>query len=181
VELMLHFYAVPRWVLSPDRKSPKPGPEDRLDPDVPKDAPEGAEKALARAEYAGDFALERIEDMLKTARGPVVLASPPNDLPALLRTADQLDLLARQDVGEKARVWRCDCGTHYAVPVQLIRPVAIRCERCGRMVDFEIGKSVGEQNLSDVGQSQTNAYRKGLSEFFREAMARGWPVLVANE
>jgi hypothetical protein len=178
---MLHFYAVPRWVLSPEKKGPKPGPQDRLDPAVPPDAPEGAEKALARAEYRGDFALERIDELLKTAKGPAVLAQPPNDLPALLRTADQLDLLARQDVGEKARVWRCDCGTHYAVPLQLIRPVAIRCERCGRMVDFEISKSVGEQSLADVGQSQINAYRKGLAEFFREAMARGWPVLVSSE
>jgi hypothetical protein len=176
---MLRFYAVPRWALSKDKKSPAPTAADRLDPKLP-EAPEAVDKALSRAEYRGEPALEHINELLEQG-GPKVFASPPTDLPALLRTADQLLTLARQDAGEKARVWRCDCGTHYAVPVALIRPVSIRCERCGRTIDFEIGKSIGEQNLADVHQSHVNAYRQGLADFFREAMARGWPVLVANE
>jgi hypothetical protein len=179
---MFRFHAVPRWVVSRDAKDrgKAPGPEDRLNPEVP-DAPDAVDRALGRAEYRGWFALERVAELLGNGKGPVLFASPPNDLPALLRTADQLETLAREDAGEKARVWRCDCGTHYAVPVALIRPVAIRCERCGRTVDFEIGKSIGEQALAELGQSHINQYRRGLAEFFREAMARGWPVLVSNE
>ncbi len=178
---MLRFYAVPRWVLSPDKKSPKPTAEDRLEPQIATALPNSIERALDHAEYRGSAALESIEELLKDRRGPQVLASPPNDLPALLRTADQLVTLARQDVGEKARVWRCECGTHYAVPVALIRPVSIRCERCGRTVDFELGNSLGEQNLSDLDQDHANTVRHGLADFFREAMARGWPVLVSAE
>jgi hypothetical protein len=179
---MYRFHAVPRWVLTRDKKAkgPEPRADDRLDPKVP-DLPDAVDKALARLEYRGDAALERIGALLQGGKGPVVFASPPNDLPALLRTADELVTVARQDVGERARVWRCDCGTHYAVPVALIRPVAIRCERCGQIVDFELGKSIGEQNLSDLHQSHVNEYRQGLADFFREAMARGWPVLVSNE
>lgn len=180
---MYRFHAVPRWVLArdpKDKRAPVPQPTDRLDPDVPA-MPDAVEKGLARTEYRGAYALEHVAALLQGSKGPVVFASPPNDLPALLRTADQLLTLARQDAGEKAHVWRCDCGTHYAVPVALIRPVAIRCERCGRTVDFEIGKSIGEQNLQEMAQSHVNAYRRGLSEFFREAMARNWPVLVTNE
>jgi hypothetical protein len=180
---MYRFHAVPRWVLSfdpKDKRGKAPDASDKLSPDVP-DAPDAVDRALARAEYRGSFALEHAAELLGGGKGPKVFASPPNDLPALLRTADQLLTLARQDAGEKARVWRCDCGTHYAVPVALIRPVSIRCERCGRTVDFEIGKSIGEQNLAELSQSHVNAYRRGLSDFFREAMARGWPVLVSNE
>jgi hypothetical protein len=180
---MYRFHAVPRWVLTydpKDRRAKKPEAADRLNPDVPEN-PDSVDRALARSEYRGSFAIEHVAELLHSGKGPVVFASPPNDLPALLRTADQLETLARQDAGEKARVWRCDCGTHYAVPVALIRPVAIRCERCGRTVDFEIGKSIGEQNVAEAAQSHVNAYRKGLAEFFREAMARGWPVLVSNE
>ncbi len=180
---MYRFHAVPRWVLTRDprdKRGKQPEAADRLDPDVPQ-TPDAVDRALARAEYRGSFALEHVAQLLNSQKGPVLFASPPDDLPALLRTADQLLTLARQDAGEKARVWRCDCGTHYAVPVALIRPVAILCERCGRTVDFEIGKSIGEQSLAELGQSHVNAYRRGIAEFFREAMARGWPVLVSNE
>ena len=180
---MYRFHAVPRWVLErnpKDKRAPTPTAADRLDPDVPQ-TPDAIDKALARAEYRGAFALEHAAGLLHSGKGPVVYASPPNDLPALLRTADQLETLARQDAGEKARVWRCDCGTHYAVPVALIRPVSIRCERCGRTIDFEIGNSIGEQNVAEMQQSHINAYRRGLAGFFREAMARGWCVLVSNE
>lgn len=177
---MYRFHAVPRWVLSRDKRSPALTDADRLNPTVP-DNTDAVDRALARTEYRGAYALEAISDLLQGEKGPKVLASPPNDLPALLRTADQLLAAARTESGEKAHVWRCDCGTHYAVPVSLIRPVSIRCDRCGRNVDFEIGTSIGEQSLVDPHQSSLNAYRNGLSEFFREAMARGWPVLVSNE
>lgn len=181
---MYRFHAVPRWVLGYDpkdkRAKPPPAAADRLNPDVP-ETPDAVDRALARAEYRGAYALEHLSELLAGSKGPAVFASPPDDLPALLRTADQLLTLAQEDAGEKARVWRCDCGTHYAVPVALNRPVSIRCERCGRTVDFELGKSIGEQNLAELQQSHVNAYRRGLAEFFREAMARGWPVLVTNE
>jgi hypothetical protein len=172
VELMIRFYAAPAWEVG------KPS-SDTLEP-VGLDA-DLIVDAFARAEYRGERPLARAEKVLQTEKGPPIFAQPPNDLPALLRLADQLITLSRQDAGERAKVWRCDCGTRYAVPVALLRPVSIKCERCGRTLELEITTSVGDDQLVEPFQGRVNLCRKALSDFFREAMARGWPVLVSKQ
>lgn len=176
----MRFYAVPSWQLieSDKKKAGAPAPAEAPLTPALGDAP--LERVLGRAEYRGDFALERAKQLLDGAHGPAVYAQPPNDLPALLRTADQLLLFARQEAGERAQVWRCECGTRYAVPVSLLRPVAIRCERCGRNVELDPLRSVGPSHLAPPAVAQVNAARQALADFFREAMARGWPVLIAK-
>ena len=167
---MIRFYATPAWELG------KPSKE-LLEPVGAE--PELIAEAFARAEYRGDRPLDKAKKVIAEAqKGPPIFAQPPNDLPALLRLADQLLTLSRQDAGERAKVWRCECGTRYAVPVSLLRPVSIKCERCGRTLELEIGTSVGDDQLVEPMQGRVNLCRKALSEFFREAMARGWPVLV---
>ncbi|MEW5737451.1 MAG: hypothetical protein AB1938_00910 [Myxococcota bacterium] len=175
---MFRFYAVPSWqVLGADPKKASPGePTQPLAPKL--DAP--MDRILSTAEYRGESALQRAQRLVDEAKGPAVYARPPNDLPALLRTADQLLLFTRREAGERALVWRCECGTRFAVPVTLLRPVTIRCERCGRMVDLDPARSAGVSHLAGPEQAQINSSRQALADFFREAMARGWPVLVAK-
>ena len=169
---MLRFFAAPSWELG------KPSAE-RLEPAnielqlVP--------EAFAHSEYRGEAPLQRAQQVLEASMGPPIFARPPNDLPALLRLADQLKTLAIQEAGERAKVWRCECGTRYAVPVALLRPVSIKCERCGRSLELELTASLGDDQLVEPHQGRVNATRRGLSDFFREAMARGWPVLVERK
>ncbi|MFT3707900.1 MAG: hypothetical protein QM817_09615 [Archangium sp.] len=163
--MSFRFYSVPPW-------NPQ---ETELVPEVNGDL----KAALARVEYRGFKAHDRALELL-TTKSPVVFASSPNDLPALLRTADQLLTIAKMDAGERAQVWRCTCGTPYAVPVALVRPVSLRCDRCGNTVEMDPSRATGEQQLSDPKTTGINATRNALSTFFREAMARGWPVLVAR-
>ena len=172
---MFRFYAVPAWQLL-DEKSAKT-PEEALTPTAAE--PGVMEAALARVEYRGFKARDRALELL-SEKSPAVFASSPNDLPALLRTADQLITIATMDAGERAQVWRCTCGTRYAVPVALVRPVSLLCERCGHTVELDLVNSLGETSVADAQTSSVNAARTALSEFFREAMARGWPVLVAR-
>lgn len=169
---MLRFYSVPGWELGkPTKELLEPvGADEEL-----------VVEAFARSEYRGERPLEWGKKLIDAApKGPTIFAQPPNDLPALLRLADQLLMLSRQDAGERAKVWRCECGTRYAVPVALLRPVSIKCERCGRTLELEVGNSVGDDQLVEPHQGRVNGCRKALSEFFREAMARGWPVLVSK-
>lgn len=173
---MIRFVAVPAWQLEPPVRGKERPVEERLEPTFPGIA-EVLVEALARSEFRGERPVEYARSLLE-GKGSAVFARPPNDLPALLRLSDQLLTLAKQEAGERAWVWRCECGTRYAVPVALLRPVSIRCERCGRNLELEVGKSQGEESLADAFQGRVNACRKALSEFFREAMARGWPVLV---
>lgn len=175
---MFHFYAVPAWQLF-DEKTVKAmaavtPAEETLQPGI---EPGIMEAALAQVEYRGWKAKERALELLST-KSPAVFASSPNDLPALLRTADQLLTIAKMDAGERAQMWRCQCGTPYAVPVALVRPVSLLCERCGRTVDLDLANSLGESSVTDTRTTSVNAARTALSKFFREAMARGWPVLV---
>jgi hypothetical protein len=164
---------------------------DRLEPKLP-DVPDIVDKALTGAEFRDTRAKDRARsltqgDIPPTLPAPdegfgasALFAQPPNDLPALLRLADQLELLIEQDAGERALVWKCEsCGTRYAVPVSLVRPVSIRCERCGKPVELAPGLSLGEEALMDPFQGVINEGRRQLAVFYREAMARGWPVLVA--
>lgn len=152
------------------------------------------DRALSGAEFRDMRARDRIRSLLVNERvtrlgppgpdfGPsVVFAQPPEDLPALLRLADQLETLAQQDEGERALVWKCPgCGTRYAVPVALVRDVAIRCERCDAAVDLSTQTALGEESLVDPIRGAANAVRHELAHFFREAMARGWPVLVSAQ
>ena len=172
---MFRFYAVPAWQLLDDKSAKTP--EEALTPTAAE--PGVMEDALARVEYRGFKARDRALDLL-SASSPAVFASSPNDLPALLRTADQLITIAKMDAGERAQVWRCQCGTRYAVPVALVRPVSLLCERCGHTVELDPINSLGETSVSDPQTASVNAARTALSEFFREAMARGWPVLVTK-
>ncbi|MCC6333787.1 MAG: hypothetical protein IT380_07345 [Myxococcales bacterium] len=174
---MFRFYAVPSWqALGADPKKSQGEPADPLSPKL--DAP--MERILDTAEYRGERALARAQRLVAEAKGPAVYARPPKDLPALLRTADQLLLFTHREAGERALVWRCECGTRFAVPVTLLRPVTIRCERCGRMVDLDPARSAGVSHLTGPELAQINSSRQALADFFREAMARGWPVMVAR-
>ncbi len=175
------FLAMPPFrLIKTKRPLPAPTSEDLLLPTATLTAALVAD-ALAGAEFRGEKAFERVRRIERNGEEHKIFAVPPNDLPALLRLADQLTTLARQQAtGELTRVWVCDCGSRFAVPVAYVRPLSIRCERCGRTVELEVGKSVGEERASDPGQHHVNAARHALSKFFREAMARGWVVLVGN-
>lgn len=155
--------------------------------------PEAVDLAVTGAEFRGARARDRMRQLIQSDNHPptlpppedgytgsAVYAQPPNDLPALLRLADQLDTLAKGEEGEKALVWKCsNCATRYAVPVALVRSVSIRCERCSNTVELKASTSSGEETLMDPQRGSINQARRALAQFFREAMARGWPVLVS--
>lgn len=173
---MYRLRSVPAWSLTPSKDDDEAGGFEPLE--VPSTStPELQEKALARVEFRTLSLLARMEQATLTSSG--LLAKSPNDLPALLRTADQLLTFARQEAGESASVWRCDCGNRYAVPVSLMRPVSIRCERCGRTLDLD-PSAARASSFEDPVTAEINGYRRAVSEFFKEAMARGWPVLVTK-
>ncbi|MGQ0504820.1 MAG: hypothetical protein ACT4TC_05830 [Myxococcaceae bacterium] len=165
--------------------------EEGLEPQLP-EAPDAVDRAFSGSEFRDRRARDRLRSLLHSEVPPTrgspgkgwgpsaIFAQPPSDLPALLRLADQLDQLAQQNVGERAMVWRCECGTRYAVPVSLVRNVSIRCERCERTVELAARNAIGEEALVDPCMGTVNSCRRQLAEFFREAMARGWPVLVSS-
>ena len=184
------FLAVPshRVVESPQSLAP----DERLEPELPP-MHEAIERALAGAEFRDVRARDRLRSLLQGDKAPrlgspgagygpsAVFAQPPNDLPALLRLADELDSLAKREAGERALVWKCgECGARYAVPVALVRQVSIRCERCNHPVELNAARSLGEEALIDPFLGAVNSARHELATFFREAMARGWPVLVSQ-
>jgi hypothetical protein len=186
--LSLYFFAVPAHALALGEDLAS---VDRLEPQLPP-VDNVVDRALAGAEYRATRARDRVRTLLdsekppalpaaRTEWGPSALfAQPPQDLPALLRMADQLEMLAERETGERAVVWKCgQCGTRYAVPISLVRPVSIRCERCGTPVELAPGRSMGEEALMEPFQGVVNETRRQLAVFFREAMARGWPVLVS--
>ena len=77
-------------------------------------------------------------------------------------------------------VWRCKhCAKRYAVPLHLVRPVSIRCEGCSKTVDLLPESALGEEALEEPTYGEVNALRYQLAAFIREAMARGWPILVS--
>jgi hypothetical protein len=170
---MFEFFAVPAWEL-------KPGFDARKSTDLMKPTISScalSEAVLAQVEYRGYRAKERAVELLGQAN-PAVFAKSPQDLPALLRMADQLVTMAKVDSGERARLFRCSCGTPYAVPVGPVRPLTLRCERCGNTVELDPTVPQGEVSERDAQAIEVNQARHSLAEFFREAMARGWPVLV---
>ncbi|MFZ5444997.1 MAG: hypothetical protein ACOZQL_33715 [Myxococcota bacterium] len=172
----MRFFSVPAWQLVDSKRTPGPG-EEELQPALAEPALIGP--ALEAIEYRGYKAWERAQELV-AAESPAVFARAPNDLPALLRTADQLLTLARVDAGERAQLWRCACGARYAVPVALMRPESLRCERCGATIELDPARSIGESSLTSPKKLSVNLARTALSDFFREAMARGWPVLVSR-
>lgn len=168
------------------------GPPEVLTPELPH-VPDAVDLAVTGAEFRGARARDRMRQLIQSDNAPPTLpppeegytgsaiyAQPPNDLPALLRLADQLETLANAEEGERALVWKCsNCETRYAVPVALVRSVSIRCERCSNTVELKASTSQGEETLMDPQRGSINQARKALAQFFREAMARGWPVLVS--
>lgn len=185
----IRFFAVPAHRLAANAQ---PSSDEFLEPALPP-VHEAVERALGSAEFRDVRARDRLRALLESDRAPAlstsgagdppaaVFAEPPRDLPALLRLADELESLAKREAGERALVWKCtECGARYAVPVALVRAVSIRCERCGKAVELNPRRSLGEEALIDPLQGAINAARHELAGFFREAMARGWPVLVSS-
>lgn len=185
------FFAVPGHRLA-GAQGFEGSPGELIEPESP-DVRVTVERALQGCEFRDMRARDRLRsllhsDVLPTHPSPgkgcgpsAIFAQPPADLPALLRLADQLDRLANQETGERAVVWKCtQCGTRYAVPVALVRDIAIRCERCGEPVELTPGRSLGEESLLDPFLGEVNKARHALAKFFREAMARGWPVLACT-
>lgn len=175
----MRFFSVPAWkLLAPAQVvGDAPKEEGELNPALAD--PSLVKAALTRVEYRGWKALERADELM-AAKTPAVFASAPGDLPALLRTADQLLTFARMDGGEHIQVWRCTCGTPWAVPVALVRPVSVHCQRCGNTLELDPPTTPRETTPADEKTAALNATRRALADFFREAMARGWPVLVAR-
>ncbi|MFL5355952.1 hypothetical protein [Archangium sp.] len=189
--MAFRFVAIPghRLVAHPQSLPP----DERLEPELPP-LHEAVERAFAGAEFRDVKAKDRVRALLQGDKPPTlgspgagfgpsaIFAQPPQDLPALLRLADELESLARREAGERALVWKCgECGARYAVPLALARTVSIRCERCGSPVELNPQRSLGEESLIDPFLGAVNGARHELATFFREAMARGWPVLVARE
>ena len=176
---MYRFSSKPAWTMVAAKPGDVP-PEKYVELQSPiPSSNEIVAKALARVEYRTLSLLERVENALAQGASPV-LAKPPNDLPALLRTADQLLTFARQEAGERASVWRCTCGTQYAAPVSLMRPVSIKCERCGAILELDPDRIESQSHIADAVTSEVNGYRRAVSDLFREGMARGWLVLVTK-
>ncbi len=187
----IRFFSIPshRLVAPPLLLSA----EALIEPELPASAGV-VDRALAGVEFRDQRARDRIAQIFASetlervgAPGPhaspaLFFAQPPQDLPAILRMADQLEALAAAEEGERALVWKCQrCGTRYAVPLGLVRDVNIRCERCGEPVSLRRERSTGEEALVDPMQGAVNITRRRLAAFLRESMARGWPVLVSQQ
>lgn len=187
----IRFFSIPGHRLVPP---PQVLPPDAVtEPELPASAGL-VDRALAGVEFRDQRVRDRLAQMFSSeslprmgAPGPhaspsLVFAQPPQDLPAILRMADQLEALAAAEEGERALVWRCQrCATRYAVPLGLVRDVSIRCERCGEPVALRRERSSGEEALVDPAQGAVNVTRRRLAAFLRESMASGWPVLVAQQ
>ncbi len=163
-----HFYSVPPTVWHQDGIKSEESTE-RFEPE--RQAP--SHQSLARIEFRGQWLKEACHQLSSGSSRPALLAQSPGDLPALLRTADQLLAFSRDVPGAAAKVWLCSCGARLAGGPMLIRPTSIRCSHCGKTVDIEVTRE--EKSPNDPVAIE----RVSLSVFFRESMARGWPVLVA--
>jgi DNA-directed RNA polymerase subunit RPC12/RpoP len=187
----IRFFSIPSHRLV---APPQLLPADALvEPELP--ASTGLmDRALAGIEFRDQRVRDRLTQMFSSERLPrmgapgpqatpsLVFAQPPQDLPALLRMADQLEAVAAAEEGERALVWKCQrCATRYAVPLGLVRDVSIRCERCGEHVSLRRERSTGEEALVDPMQGAVNIGRRRLAAFLRESMASGWPVLVSQQ
>src|SRR5688500_9558706 len=107
------FFAVPVHQLSGSRSFE--AAEELLEPESA-DVRVTVERALQGTEYRDMRARDRLRSLLHSDLHPslpspgkgcgrsAVFAQPPQDLPALLRLADQLDRLTTQEAGERALV-----------------------------------------------------------------------------
>jgi len=180
----VRFFAVP-----PDAAPEELVASDVLEPRLP-EIPNAVEEALSGAAFRQMRARDRLRAVLTSDLGPVpdggraeaVFARPPGDLPALIGLAEQLVALAAADARERVLVWSCGkCATRYAIPVAALPAGSLRCERCGAEVDLSAQRSLGEHALGRPSEDAIAFSRKELAAFFREAMARGWPVFVSGE
>jgi hypothetical protein len=187
----LRFFSLPSHrLVAPPQLLPA---EALVEPELP-----ASPGVLDRALTGVEFRTQRVKDCIAQlfasesvarvgAPGPhaspaLYFAQPPKDLPAILRMADQLEALAAAEEGERALVWKCPtCATRYAVPLDLVRDVNITCERCGNPISLRRERSTGEESLADPMHGAVNTARRRLAAFLRESMARGWPVLVAQQ
>jgi hypothetical protein len=161
---MIQFRAAPMWISDLN---------DAQVVTLPQVAQELLRKVLMGVEYRGQTAHAKV---MATLREPgSILAKPPNDLPALLRTADQLLMMARQASGEGVHIQYCSCGTRFSFPPNQQHNVLIRCHSCQRPLDAELLKY--PQPLSnDPHREQINGIRISLSTFLRDAMAQSLTV-----
>jgi hypothetical protein len=165
---MISFKAAPLWVT--DLKDAQVLAVPAIDETVLK-------QVFLGVEYRGIKAHEKTQ--LTLERSDHEFARPPTDLPALLRTADQLLVVARQDAGEHGHLQYCACGTRFAFPFNQQHNVSVRCQRCGATLEADPHRSQ-QMVASDAAREQTNGVRTGLASFFREAMARGFTVYAVN-
>lgn len=173
---MLHFKALPRQAFDDPSGAvpaltfePKPERAAMLD------------RALASIEFRG----APLEAQL-APEGPEparLVARPPEDLPALLRTAWQLEQRARQDAGERTLLWRCDCGHRFLVTLTPGQQASAACSHCARQYDFPPSMSPAAESRGEAARTlaEVNALRFELAGFLREAMARGWTVVAERE
>jgi hypothetical protein len=164
------FHAAPTWALG----AAAGAADDRLTPDIAHEELIG--EVLSQVEYRGESADGRARRLVGDGGEPAIYARSPVDLPALLRTADQLLAQARATNGDRPRLGQCRCGAAYAVPVILVPPATLRCDRCGAVIELDPARGPA----MDDRTRRLNATRHALASFFREAMARGWPVLVTR-
>lgn len=167
-----HLYAAPPWRAHE--------PFEALSGDARLDAgvADGAvlQAALERIEYRGAPLLDHAQALLEPT-ATAVLARSPVDLAALLRSSDQLLLERERDRRTQKPAWRCECGQRYTVCTALLRPVSLLCDGCNAPLTLDAAIP-GRLALGDELAERINEARVAVSGFFKEAMARGWPVLV---
>ena len=76
---------------------------------------------------------------------------------------------------KRAQLWRCQCGTGYAVPVALVRPVSLLCERCGRTVELDPSHAAQVKSLCDAAGLIGARVVQDLSKTDRFVIARQPP------
>lgn len=168
----LELFAVPPWRA---HEAPEHLPAEHVfRPQL--SHPQLLEHALRRIEYRGAPLWHRAQAVVESARH-AVLARSPVDLAALLRSAEQLVAERERDLRSQKPEWRCACGQRYSVCTALLRPVSIRCDGCATALTLD-ASIPGRLALGDEQAERVNAARLEVAGFLREAMARGWPVLV---
>jgi hypothetical protein len=187
---MLHFAAVPSWKLAEglplegallqpaagSARATTPTAVPWIVPALPR--PELLGQAFTQVEFRGTALLDHAQQMAAKPGTAAVLARPPQDLPALLRTADQLEQRARQDAGERTVLWRCECGSRFLLTLCQEHPASHTCERCRRRLELP---PAAPAPATATAPTDVNALRHELASFFREAMARGLTVVVSND
>jgi hypothetical protein len=168
--MSLNFYAAPRREIHGVAAS---GTGAKLQLTEPREL---VEKGVTGTEFRGEPTSSILARLF--AHGGGFFATFPGDVPAVLRLVEQLEGRAEETRGERALAWRCDCGVRYAVPLSLFLETTISCERCAKAVRLSRSKCLGEERLFPAAEIEVNRCRTRLASFLREAMARGWTVLL---